>query len=143
MKSKSIKERFKISEDYYGIQAYHYSQITPITNEVESIHKYLIRSKELAAKAYENFLSGMDLGYISNVKETKDGEMSWSFNIRSREYSDNYKNYLDTSENELKTYYRMLEQLISKYNLLKEYKTAYPLKGYIKEKNLKKAQVTE
>ena len=141
IESKTIKERFKLEKDYHKTEAYYFSEITPITNDIEEIHKHLIRAKELAAKAYENFVSGMELGYISDVKERKDGSISWSMNLRSKEYSDNFKQYKETAEDEEKTYFRMLEQLVIRYNLLNEYKDAYPLKGYIKALNLKESGV--
>jgi hypothetical protein len=138
-KSKTIKEKYKIIKDNYQSEAYYYSRITPITNEIESVHKYLIRSKELGVKSYDSFVSGLDLGYISNVRETNDGSIKWSFNINSRKYGDDFKNYKETSDDELKSYFRLLEQLVERYNLLTEYKVAYPLQGYQKEKALKKA----
>ena len=83
-----------------------YSEITPITEEVESIHKYLIKSKDSEAKAYENFITGIDLSYISNVREKDDG-ITWSYNIRNREFSDNYKQLKESSDADEKNYFRM------------------------------------
>lgn len=141
IKSKTIKERFQITKNYYTTEANYFSQITPVTNDVEEIHKHLIRSNELAAKAYENFVSGVNLGYISDVKEGKDGYITWSMNLRSREYSDNFKQCKEESENEEKTYFRVLEQLVMRYNLLNEYQAAYPIKGFMKALNLKESGV--
>ena len=138
IKSKNLKERYKIEMNYRETEAHLYSQITPVTNEVESIHKCLIKSKELEVKAYENFVSGMDLGYISNVREKDDG-ITWTYPVHNAQYSDTYKQCKESSRNEENSYFRMLEQLIIKYNVLTDYENAWPYRGYMKKRTLQQS----
>lgn len=138
-KSKSLRERYQIILDYCQYKKNRYLTITPVTDTVESIHKHLIRQNELCEKAYESFITGMDLRLITNVKENKNGDTTWLMNPSRKEYSEDFKEYIEVSRNEEDTYPRMLEQAILKYDLLKEYKDAFPLKGWLKEYRLKQS----
>lgn len=107
-----LVDRMKIQYEYCSLQENIFRNIVPITKEVEDIHDSLIKSREYCKKSYDNFVTGVKLGYILNIKEERDGSVRWSYFPRNKEYSENYISYRDRSKSESDRYKKKIEQLI-------------------------------
>ncbi len=133
-KKTSILDKYKALLSFYSLSYDTYSKITPTNQAIYEIHNMIVEGSKLERDALDNFIKGAKLGYITDIKETKDGGIGWSYSRYNAEYSDNFTNFRKKSGDLHAEFKRKLEQLCEAKGLMDVYGKIYPYDASMKNK---------
>jgi len=125
----TARDKLGAYKAYCSLKAKMYERILPTSDDLETIHKDLIKSNLNCEKAWDALLIGNELGYIRNIIVDGGGQVQWDTRIGdsvSESYGVNYKRYADESVEDFRLYVRAMLRIMEKYGLNEDRLVVHP-----------------